>query len=167
MRAIQQPRQRSAEKIPWSWPGWRPASPSSETRNIYRATRCFSPMISTSTTWPICRVETTRLPLRPVAHRRGGFRSNEAPWSTQGQLQGTRQLDLPPARPRPRSLRPGASRQDHWSSLALPKDLRNAPEHAYDDTQHGDLRAAITAELTRIMAEAYGTLGTPYFAKPS
>jgi diadenosine tetraphosphate (Ap4A) HIT family hydrolase len=51
-----------------------------------------------------------------------------------------------------------------WRS---PKDLRNAPEHAYDDTQHGDLRAAITAELTRIMAEAYGTLGTPYFAKPS
>jgi diadenosine tetraphosphate (Ap4A) HIT family hydrolase len=39
-----------------------------------------------------------------------------------------------------------------------PNDLRNAREHAYDDARHGELRAAITAELTRVMSEAYATL---------
>lgn len=39
-----------------------------------------------------------------------------------------------------------------------PKEVRNAPEHAYDDARHGELRAAITAELTRLMREAYATL---------
>ena len=38
------------------------------------------------------------------------------------------------------------------------KDVRNAPEHAYDDARHGELRSAITAELTRVMAEAYAAL---------
>jgi diadenosine tetraphosphate (Ap4A) HIT family hydrolase len=37
-----------------------------------------------------------------------------------------------------------------------PKELRNAPEHAYDETRHGHLRRAIGAELNRLMAEAYG-----------
>lgn len=36
-----------------------------------------------------------------------------------------------------------------------PNELRNAPEHAYDDLRHGDVRAAITAELERLMKEAY------------
>ena len=37
-----------------------------------------------------------------------------------------------------------------------PNEIRNAPEHAYNDQGHGDLRAAITAELRRVTAEAYG-----------
>jgi diadenosine tetraphosphate (Ap4A) HIT family hydrolase len=48
-----------------------------------------------------------------------------------------------------------------------PKDLRNAPKHAYDDARHGDLRAAITAELTRVMTEAYAALGITDFPAPS
>jgi diadenosine tetraphosphate (Ap4A) HIT family hydrolase len=32
---------------------------------------------------------------------------------------------------------------------------RFAPEHAYDDARHGELRARITAELERLMAAAY------------
>lgn len=36
-----------------------------------------------------------------------------------------------------------------------PKKLRNAPEHAYSDEKHRELRAAITAELERVMSEAY------------
>jgi diadenosine tetraphosphate (Ap4A) HIT family hydrolase len=39
-----------------------------------------------------------------------------------------------------------------------PKELRNAAEHAYDDRRHGELRAAITAELRRVMDEAYAAL---------
>jgi diadenosine tetraphosphate (Ap4A) HIT family hydrolase len=39
-----------------------------------------------------------------------------------------------------------------------PKELRNAAEHAYDDRRHGDLRASITAELRRVMDEAYAEL---------
>jgi diadenosine tetraphosphate (Ap4A) HIT family hydrolase len=39
-----------------------------------------------------------------------------------------------------------------------PKELRNAPEHAYDDRKHGELRAEITAQLERIMREAYAEL---------
>lgn len=39
-----------------------------------------------------------------------------------------------------------------------PKELRNAPEHAYNESRHGDLRAAITAELARVMEEAYAEL---------
>ena len=39
-----------------------------------------------------------------------------------------------------------------------PKELRNAAEHAYDDARHGELRAAITDELTRVMSEAYAAL---------
>ena len=38
-----------------------------------------------------------------------------------------------------------------------PKELRNAPEYAYSDEKHGELRAAITAELERVMADAYST----------
>lgn len=45
-----------------------------------------------------------------------------------------------------------------------PKELRNAAEHAYDDARHGELRAAITAELTRLMREAYPALDAPRFA---
>jgi diadenosine tetraphosphate (Ap4A) HIT family hydrolase len=36
-----------------------------------------------------------------------------------------------------------------------PKEVRDAAEHAYDDARHGVLRAAITAELVRVMEEAY------------
>ena len=39
-----------------------------------------------------------------------------------------------------------------------PKELRNAAEHAYDDARHGELRAAITAELKRVMSRAYVAL---------
>jgi diadenosine tetraphosphate (Ap4A) HIT family hydrolase len=39
-----------------------------------------------------------------------------------------------------------------------PKDVRNAPEHAYDDARHGELRAAITAKLTGLMRDAYAAL---------
>jgi diadenosine tetraphosphate (Ap4A) HIT family hydrolase len=39
-----------------------------------------------------------------------------------------------------------------------PKEVRNAAEHAYEDARHGELRAAITAELERIMGEAYAEL---------
>ena len=39
-----------------------------------------------------------------------------------------------------------------------PKEVRNAPEYAYDDNKHGELRAAITAELERLMREAYAQL---------
>ena len=42
-----------------------------------------------------------------------------------------------------------------------PKELREAAEHAYDDSRHGELRAAITAELERIMREAYASLDGP------
>ena len=48
-----------------------------------------------------------------------------------------------------------------------PKALRNAPEYAYDETRHGELRAQITAQLTSIMAEAYAAIDTPRFANPS
>jgi diadenosine tetraphosphate (Ap4A) HIT family hydrolase len=40
-----------------------------------------------------------------------------------------------------------------------PKELRDAAEHAYDDARHGELRAAVTAELLRVMREAYAALG--------
>jgi diadenosine tetraphosphate (Ap4A) HIT family hydrolase len=42
-----------------------------------------------------------------------------------------------------------------WPVWRYPNELREAPEHAYDEARHGELRAAITAELTRIMREAY------------
>ena len=40
-----------------------------------------------------------------------------------------------------------------------PKEVRNALEHAYDERKHGELRAAITAELERLMANAYAEVG--------
>jgi HD-like signal output (HDOD) protein len=48
-----------------------------------------------------------------------------------------------------------------------PKELRNAAEHAYDDARHGEPRAALTAELLRVMHEAYAALDAPRFADPS
>jgi diadenosine tetraphosphate (Ap4A) HIT family hydrolase len=36
-----------------------------------------------------------------------------------------------------------------------PKEVRKDPAHAYDDERHGELRARITAELTRLVEEAY------------
>jgi diadenosine tetraphosphate (Ap4A) HIT family hydrolase len=39
-----------------------------------------------------------------------------------------------------------------------PKELRNAPEHAYDERKHSELRAEITAQLERLMREAYAEL---------
>jgi diadenosine tetraphosphate (Ap4A) HIT family hydrolase len=36
-----------------------------------------------------------------------------------------------------------------------PKELRNAPEYAYSDEKHGELRAAITAELHALLEQAY------------
>jgi diadenosine tetraphosphate (Ap4A) HIT family hydrolase len=35
------------------------------------------------------------------------------------------------------------------------KEIRNDPAHAYSDEKHGELRAAITAELMRLMEAAY------------
>jgi diadenosine tetraphosphate (Ap4A) HIT family hydrolase len=48
-----------------------------------------------------------------------------------------------------------------------PNEERNAAEHAYDDSRHGELRAAITAELMRVMGEAYAAVSAPHFANPS
>jgi len=39
-----------------------------------------------------------------------------------------------------------------------PKEVRNSPEHAYDERKHGRLRATIAAELERLMHEAYAEL---------
>ena len=39
-----------------------------------------------------------------------------------------------------------------------PREIRNAPEHAYDERKHGELRAAITAQLERLMTAAYAAL---------
>jgi len=36
-----------------------------------------------------------------------------------------------------------------------PRELRNAPEHAYSDERHGELRAAITTELRALLERAY------------
>ena len=35
------------------------------------------------------------------------------------------------------------------------KEERNAPEHVYSDEKHGELRAAITTELSSLIARAY------------
>jgi diadenosine tetraphosphate (Ap4A) HIT family hydrolase len=48
-----------------------------------------------------------------------------------------------------------------------PKDVRDAPEHEYDDEKHGDLRALITHELERIMRDAYAALDASHVANPS
>jgi diadenosine tetraphosphate (Ap4A) HIT family hydrolase len=42
-----------------------------------------------------------------------------------------------------------------------PKEVRNAAEHAYDDSLHGELRAAIAAELKGVMGQAYASLDAP------
>ena len=42
-----------------------------------------------------------------------------------------------------------------------PREERDATEHAYDEARHGELRAAITAELERVMREAYAALDEP------
>ncbi len=39
--------------------------------------------------------------------------------------------------------------------LRYPKETRNAPEHAYSDEEHGELRAAITSRLTELIQRAY------------
>ena len=36
-----------------------------------------------------------------------------------------------------------------------PKEVRNDPAHAYSDKRHGELRAAITAELNDLIGRAY------------
>ena len=36
-----------------------------------------------------------------------------------------------------------------------PKQFRDAPENAYSDDKHGELRAAITRELVPLMERAY------------
>ena len=38
-----------------------------------------------------------------------------------------------------------------------PKEVRNDPTHAYSDETHGELRAALTTELTHLMDVAYAT----------
>jgi diadenosine tetraphosphate (Ap4A) HIT family hydrolase len=38
-----------------------------------------------------------------------------------------------------------------------PKEVRNDAAHAYSDESHGELRAAITAELTQLMELAYAS----------
>jgi diadenosine tetraphosphate (Ap4A) HIT family hydrolase len=35
------------------------------------------------------------------------------------------------------------------------KEVREAPEHAYSDEAHGELRAAITSELNNLIVQAY------------
>jgi diadenosine tetraphosphate (Ap4A) HIT family hydrolase len=37
------------------------------------------------------------------------------------------------------------------------KEVRNDPAHAYSDEKHGELRAALTAELTHLMELAYAS----------
>ena len=37
-----------------------------------------------------------------------------------------------------------------------PREVRNDPRHAYSDARHGELRAAIAAELGRLADRAYG-----------
>ena len=39
-----------------------------------------------------------------------------------------------------------------------PKEIRHAAEFAYDDERHGQLRAEITAELKKAMADAYAAV---------
>jgi diadenosine tetraphosphate (Ap4A) HIT family hydrolase len=39
------------------------------------------------------------------------------------------------------------------------KEERNAPEHEYSDVRHGELRAAITAELRLLIGRAYQPSG--------
>jgi diadenosine tetraphosphate (Ap4A) HIT family hydrolase len=48
-----------------------------------------------------------------------------------------------------------------------PEEVRNAAEHAYDNARHGELRSAITAELTRLMDEAYAVLARPQLVNRS
>ena len=48
-----------------------------------------------------------------------------------------------------------------------PKELRDAAEHAYDDARHGALRATITAELARLMRDAYAAVDEASLADPS
>jgi diadenosine tetraphosphate (Ap4A) HIT family hydrolase len=38
-----------------------------------------------------------------------------------------------------------------------PKELRNAPEHAYSDERHGEVRAAVTGELHALLERAYSS----------
>jgi len=45
-----------------------------------------------------------------------------------------------------------------------PKETRDATDTAYSNEKHGPLRDAITVELRRLMADAFGP---DYFAKPS
>jgi diadenosine tetraphosphate (Ap4A) HIT family hydrolase len=47
------------------------------------------------------------------------------------------------------------------------KDVRNAPEHAYENARHGALRASITREIEQLTAAAYAQLGAAHFANPS
>jgi hypothetical protein len=46
----------------------------------------------------------------------------------------------------------GADRRPVWRYA---KEERNDPAVAYNDETHGELRAAITAELIRLLAAAY------------
>ena len=48
-----------------------------------------------------------------------------------------------------------------------PSELRDAPEHRYDDAKHGDLRAAITRELERITRDAYAAFDASQIRNPS
>ena len=36
-----------------------------------------------------------------------------------------------------------------------PKELRNDPQFAYSDAEHGKLRAAITAQIQTLLEQAY------------
>lgn len=40
-----------------------------------------------------------------------------------------------------------------------PREERAAPQHAYSDDKHGELRSAITRELERLMSTAYQSPG--------
>lgn len=48
---------------------------------------------------------------------------------------------------------PGEFATQEWGRY--PKETRNAPEHAYSDEKHGELRAAITAEIQSLIERAY------------
>jgi hypothetical protein len=68
---------------------------------------------------------------------------------------GARQIAQRPPRSCPCALRLGAAGAHRRPGLALSARVRYAPEHAYGEDRHGELRAAVAGELQRFMAAAY------------
>jgi hypothetical protein len=71
-----------------------------------------------------------------------------------------RQFLLRPAHPRGGGDDPGRepAHKIGGAVWGYAKEVRHAPEYAYDDRKHGELRAEITAQLERLMREAYAEL---------